>query len=92
MFQFISSVLAVFTKYTINSNIKPISKLGYSIYDVKTDLLICMYRRNVSKLNEWHDPDFSYVEGASLYYTTFEDMYKYVKECMEADATRSTAV
>jgi hypothetical protein len=89
MFQFIISILTVIVNCTINSKLKLIRKMGYFIYEIKTDLLVSMYRRNVKV---WEDADFSYVEGASLYYTTFEDMYKYVKECMEADATRSTAV
>jgi hypothetical protein len=87
MFQFIISVLSLIARFTINNQFQFVSKLGYFVYDIKTDLLVCMYRRKLSKLNEWHDPDFSYVEGASLYYTTFEDMYKYVKECMEYDAS-----
>lgn len=85
MFQFIINTLVNIIVFCINNKLGFVRKVGYFIYEIKTDLLVCMYRRKSEALDMWEDADFSYVCGASLYYSTFESMQAYAHQCMEAD-------
>lgn len=88
MFQFIISIITLIIENTINSRFKLISKLGYFIYEIKTDMLVSMFRRQFERTyNTWCDIDLDYIVGAALYYNTFEEMLAHATQCMKADAS-----